>query len=151
MIFTVALLPPHVAVIVELPNPLAVTTPSFTVATLVSLLFHVIVVSVALSGFILALILMLLLSEFKYIISLVLSKLIEVTGFSFLVTVIFTVSLLPSHEAVIVVLPTLLAVTTPSNTVATFGLLLFHVIFLFVELSGETVVVNFNVLTEELI
>ena len=132
----VAVLSPALAVIVTLPTLIALTTPLLsTVAMLASDVDHVTVLSVALLGSTVA---------FKVVISpsssstLVLSREIPLTSTG--LTVTSQVAVLSPALAVILTLPTLIALTTPLlSTVAMLASDVDHVTVLSAALSGETV------------
>ena len=118
---------------------MAVTTPSSeTVATSSLELLHTIVLSVVFSGSTVA-----VKVSFSPMTSSKVSllKIIEVAKIGFTVTL--QVADTSPHLAVIVAVPTEMAVTTPSSeTVATFSLELLHTIVLSVVFSGSTVAVK---------
>jgi hypothetical protein len=144
VIWQVAVKPPSavVAVIVALPAEMAVTTPVLlTVATSGSLLVHVTLVLVALAGCTVAT---------RVRVSLmpkVANTRLRVTPVTGTRTVMVQVAVrLPSCVvAVMMAVPSALAVTTPLVTVATVVLLLVHVTVLFDAVSGKTVGVSVNV------
>ena len=135
----VAVLSPALAVIVTLPTLIALTTPLLsTVAIVASDVDQVMVLSVALSGETVA---------FKVVVSpssnstFVLSRVIPDTRTG--LTVISHVAVLSPALAVIVTLPTLIALTTPLlSTVAIEASDVVHVTVLSIALSGETVAFN---------
>ena len=109
----VAVLSPALAVIVAVPNFLAVTTPLETVATVASDVVQVTVLSVASSGPIVA---VRVTVSPTFSDALLLSSVIEETSVA--TTVIEQVAVLSPALAVIVAVPSLSALTHPSFTVA---------------------------------
>ena len=129
-----------VAVIVAVPTPVPVTTPSlFTGATLSSLLVHVTVLSAALLGDTVAV------KDKVSPTTMSALVLLSKTDFGY-TSVTFTVHLALNPftvVAVIVAVPMSSPVTTPSLfTEATFSSLLVHVTVLSAELPGDTVAVK---------
>ena len=127
------------------PSATAVISPVFasTVAISGAKDVHVVSVFVAFSGKMLYLTVVFS----PTVISInVVAKVIDVTGIStagFLLTVTFTVALIPFTTAAIVVVPVPMAFTKPfSSTVATVLSVEDHVIFLSVAFSGVTFAVN---------
>ena len=124
------------------PSETAVTTPSTTVATLSFELLHVTVLSVASSGSTVA---------FNVSVSpgmrtmLVLLRVTFVTGMNFLLTITWQVADLSPAVAVITTVPSVIAVTTPSTTVAIASSELLQVTVLSVASSGLTVAVRVSV------
>ena len=107
---------PDLAVTVTVPGLLAVTIPSATVATDTSEEPHVTVLSVALSGLTVAIIVSV---SPTFIDKEVLSRVIDVTDTTLVETFTVQVEDLPPALAVIVVMPSLMAVTVPEFTLAT--------------------------------
>jgi len=135
-----------VTLIVAVPTFLAVITPPVdTSATVVLLLFHDKFWFVALEGVIAAV--RSSVPPTTRLTDVLLSE-TSVTGTTTLLTVTVQDSvLLPlTVVTVIVAVPALTAVTTPSDTVATAVSLLLHVIFLFVALSGSIIANRVSVL-----
>ena len=134
----VADLSPAVAVMVAVPSLMAVTRPdASTVATEVFVLLHVTVLSVALSGLTVATSVSLS-PSFRD--KDVLFSAMDVTATTFLLTVTEHVADLSPAFAVMVAVPSLMAVTRPdASTVATEVFVLLHVTVLSVALSGLTV------------
>ena len=130
---------PHLAVIVAVPTEMAVTTPSSETAATSSLeLLHTIVLSVVFSGSTVA-VKVLFSPMTSSIDSLSRTTDVAITGF----TVTLQVAETSPHLAVIVAVPTEMAVTTPSSeTAATSSLELLHTIVLSVVFSGSTVAVK---------
>ena len=134
VISQVALLSPAFAVIVAVPTFLAVTTPLLTVATVASDVLQVTVLSVASSGFTVAVSVTVspAFNETEVLLKLISSTTIGST---------FTTheaSLFP-QVAFMVAWPTLCAVTVPSSTIATESSEEDHLIVLSVVASGRTV------------
>ena len=129
-----------VTVIFASPTPTAVTVPSATVATAVLLLVHVTFLFVALSGNTVAV----RVCPASPIVNsnVVLSRVTPVTFTGLTFTVHSAVFPSSSVVTVIFASPTPTAVTVPFSTLATSGLSLVHVTFLFVALSGNTVAVR---------
>ena len=145
----VAVLPPPsvVTVIIAVPAPTAVTTPSSTVATFSSLDFHVTFLLVAFSGDIVAVRVTVppISSVSDVRSSVTLSTGTSVAPASDTVTVHVAVYSPSAVVTVIVAVPALMAVTTPSTTVATSGLSEVQFTALFVALPGDTIAVRVNV------
>ena len=139
----IAVFPPSsvVTVIVVVPAFNAVTLPSATIATEVSLLVQVTFLFVAFSGVMFA-------NNVSISPSNKVAEFLSIdifsTGYIFSLTVTLQVAVLPpsSVVTVIVVVPGLSAITTPSFTVATAVLLLLQVTFLLVAFSGFIVTVK---------
>ena len=131
-----AVLPPHLAVIVALPDLTAVTLPLTTLATDSSDEVQVTFLSVASSGFTVAVSCTVSPTVNE---SDVLSRVTDPVG---TVTVTAHSAILPPHLAVIVALPDLTAVTLPSSTFATVSSDEVQLTFLSVALSGFTVAVS---------
>ena len=131
-----AVLPPHLAVIVAFPALTAVTLPLSTLATDSSDEVQVTVLSVASSGFTVAVNCAVSPTANERT---VLSRVTEPVG---TVTVTAHSALLPQHLAVIVALPDLTAVTLPFSTLATASSEEDQTTVLSVALSGFTVAVN---------
>ena len=136
----VALLSPALAVMVAEPTFLAVTTPLLTVAAEASEVVQVTVLSVASSGLTVA-VRVTVSPAFRE--ALVLSSVILVTGVA--TTVIAQVAVLFPALAVMVAVPTLIAVTTPLSIVATEASEVLQVTVLSVVSSGLTVAVRVTV------
>ena len=134
----VADLSPAVAVMVAVPSLMAVTRPdASTVAMEVFVLLHVTVLSVALSGLTVATSVSLS-PSFRD--KDVLFSAMDVTATTFLLTVTEHVADLSPAVAVMVAVPSLMAVTRPdASTVAMEVFVLLHVTVLSVALSGLTV------------
>ena len=128
------------AIIVAVPADLAVTVPFETVATLLLLVVHVTVLSVASEGVIVAVSVSVLP---LFMVADVLFRLMPVTATVGFVTVTVQVAVLPLLVfAVIVAVPAALAVTVPFDTVAMLLLLVVHVTVLSVALEGVIVAVS---------
>ena len=130
-----------VTVIVAVPAFNAVTLPLETVATEVLLLFQLTFLLVALLGLIVA---VRVNSSPSVISQDALSRVTSVTGYTFALTVTEHVAIFPpsSDFTVIVALPGLIAVTTPSFTDATDELLDDHITFWFSAFEGDTVAIR---------
>ena len=135
----VADFPPAFAVMVAVPAFTAVTLPSFTVAIAVFEELHVTVLSVALSGFTVAVSVASAPSSSDRV---VLFSVTEVTATVAFVTVTVQVADFPPAFAVMVAVPAFTAVTLPSFTVAIAVFEELHVTVLSVALSGFTVAVS---------
>jgi hypothetical protein len=133
-------LSPDFAVMVAVPTLWAVTTPSLTLATDPSVLDQVTVLSVASSGFTVA-VRVTVSPAFKVALGLLSVTLVTGVG----TTVTAHVALLSPDFAVIVAVPTLCAVTTPALTLATDPSVLDQVTVLSVASSGFTVAVRVTV------
>ena len=133
---------PDFAVIVTFPAFNAVTTPLATVAIVSSDDVHATVLSVASSGVTVAVSVSVSPSVSSAV---VLSRAMPVAGITFALTVISQVADISPAFAVIVALPALSAVTTPSTTVATVSSDDVHATVLSVASSGVTVAVSVSV------
>ena len=136
----VAVLSPALAVIVAVPNFLAVTTPLETVATVASDVVQVTVLSVASLGLTVAL-RVTVSPTFRE--ADVLLRVTLVTGVG--MTVIVQLAVFSPALAVIVAVPIFLAVTTPLETVTTVASDVVQVTVLSVASSGPTVAVRVTV------
>ena len=140
VIAQVASLSPALAVMVAVPSLMAVTTPSSTVAMDTSEVLQVTVLSVASSGFTVAL-RVTVSPTFKE--ALVLSKLIEDTSTTPLLTVTTQDPIFPPAVAVMVDVPSAIATTFPfCSTVATDCFDDAHIISRSVAFEGEIVALN---------
>ncbi len=129
---------PHVAVMVAFPTAIAVTLPlASTVATLSSDDFHVTVLSVVVAGLTVAISVSV---SVAFRVIAVLFRVMDAAGVASTVTAQVADTL--PQVAVMVVLPTDTAVTTPFATVAIVSSALFHTMVLSVVVSGATVAVK---------
>ena len=138
----VAVLSPAFAVMVAVPSAFAVTVPPSTVAISGLSLVHVTVLSVALSGFTVA-VRVAVFPAFSSRVVWFSSTLCTGTVAGCPLTVTLQLALLPSAVAVMVAVPAALAVTLPLLSTSTIsGLSLFQVTVLLVASSGFTVAVR---------
>ena len=140
VIVQLAVFSPALAVIVAVPNFLAVTTPLETVATVASEVVQVTVLSVASSGPIVA-VRVTVSPTFRE--AEVLLRVTLVTGVG--MTVIVQLAVMSPAFAVMVAVPKFFAVTTPLETVATVASEVAHVTVLSVASSGPTVAMRVTV------
>ena len=135
----VAIFSPAFAVMVAVPAVTAVTLPSFTVATAAFEELQVTVLSVASSGFTVA---VSVYSPPSVSSNFVLSKVMEVTATVAFLTVTAQIAVFSPAFAVMVAVPAFTAVTLPSFTVATAAFEELQVTVLSVASSGFTVAVS---------
>ena len=137
----VASMSPHTTVIVATPSPTAVSTPSTTVTTASSLDVQLRVLSVVSSGCTTAVRVNCSSTKSSAVVTL---RMMPVAGTGSTVT--SQVASTSPQVAVMLAVPTAMAVTTPSLTVATFSLSEVQTIVLSVVFSGPTTAVSVPVL-----